>query len=94
MDGMGLNSLNLQWLRTNIRLVQQEPTLFSGTIYQNVSDGLTGTAMTNASDEGKRKLVEKACKSAFAHDFIMKLPKVSLLNSPIPRFFTDVYKGV
>lgn len=75
LDGHKLEGLNLQWLRTNIRLVQQEPTLFSGSIYQNVVDGLTGTSMVEFPDAEKRKLVEESCKAAFAHDFVSDLPQ-------------------
>lgn len=75
LDGHPIESLNLQWLRTSIRLVQQEPTLFSGTIYQNVVDGLTGSAMASLPEDEKRRLVEESCKSAFAHDFIQDLPQ-------------------
>ncbi|KAK2672972.1 AAA ATPase domain [Fusarium oxysporum f. sp. vasinfectum] len=74
LDGRPVESLNLQWLRTNIRMVQQEPTLFSGTIYQNVVDGLTGTPMVDLSEEEKKRMVVDACKSAYAHDFIETLP--------------------
>lgn len=78
LDGHNLNDINLQWLRTNVRLVQQEPTLFSGTIYQNVADGLTGTKMSDVPEEEKRRLVQEACQAAFSHDFISTLPKVNI----------------
>ncbi|PHH90831.1 hypothetical protein CDD83_2543 [Cordyceps sp. RAO-2017] len=74
LDGHALGDLNLQWLRTNIRLVQQEPTLFSGTIFQNVVDGLTGTDMVQLADEEKQRLVIEACKASYSHDFIQDLP--------------------
>ncbi|KAF4336925.1 multidrug resistance [Fusarium beomiforme] len=74
LDGRPIESLNLQWLRTNIRMVQQEPTLFSGTIFQNVVDGLTGTPMVELPEAEKRRMVMEACKSAYAHDFIETLP--------------------
>ncbi|KAL6406964.1 hypothetical protein AUP68_09781 [Ilyonectria robusta] len=74
LDGHPVEDLNLKWLRTNIRMVQQEPTLFSGSIFQNVVDGLTGTDMVNLQENEKRKLVIEACKSAYAHDFIERLP--------------------
>ncbi|ODA84156.1 hypothetical protein RJ55_02674 [Drechmeria coniospora] len=74
LDGYKIEDLNLQWLRTNVRLVQQEPTLFSGSIYQNVVDGLTGTDMADLGVEEKRRLVREACEAAFAHDFIEELP--------------------
>lgn len=74
LDGHLLEDVNLQWLRTNIRLVQQEPTLFSGSIYQNVVDGLTGTSMDSLAEEEKRRLVKEACEAAYAHEFIQELP--------------------
>ncbi|KAM0318999.1 hypothetical protein ACHAPQ_010515 [Fusarium lateritium] len=66
LDGYPIDQLNLNWLRTNIRLVQQEPVLFQGTIFDNIRSGLTGTAWENAP-------VEEAAKMAFAHKFISKL---------------------
>ncbi|GKU02834.1 multidrug resistance protein 1 [Fusarium langsethiae] len=75
LDGRPVENLNIQWLRTNIRMVQQEPTLFSGTIYQNVVDGLTGTPMVDLPEDEKQRMVIEACKSAYAHDFIETLPK-------------------
>ncbi|TWU71353.1 hypothetical protein ED733_002989 [Metarhizium rileyi] len=74
LDGYKLEDLNLRWLRTIIRLVQQEPTLFSGTIYQNIVDGLTGTDKEDLPDGERRSLVIEACKAAYAHDFIEDLP--------------------
>lgn len=43
LDGTPINELNVNWLRTNVRLVQQEPVLFSGTVFDNISNGLVGT---------------------------------------------------
>ncbi|EME83753.1 ABC transporter, ABC-B family, MDR type [Pseudocercospora fijiensis CIRAD86] len=74
LDGVHLQDLNLRWLRTNVRLIQQEPVLFSGTVFENVEYGLVGTEYENSSREVKKKLVEQACIDAFAHDFISKLP--------------------
>ncbi|KAG8413824.1 hypothetical protein J3458_012314 [Metarhizium acridum] len=75
LDNYKLEDLNLRWLRTNIRLVQQEPTLFSGTIYQNVVYGLTGTDKEDLPHEMRKPLVIEACKAAFAHEFIEDLPR-------------------
>lgn len=36
LDGHNLKDLNLRWLRQQISLVQQEPVLFSCTIFENV----------------------------------------------------------
>jgi ATP-binding cassette subfamily B (MDR/TAP) protein 1 len=69
-----LDDLELKWWRSQIGLVQQEPFIFNSTIYQNVEYGLIGTELENESVETKRKLVEDACKEAFADEFIVKLP--------------------
>lgn len=74
LDGHKLTDLNLQWLRTSMRLVQQEPTLFTGSVYQNVVDGLSGTTMSDLPEEEKRRLVQEACESSYAHDFVSELP--------------------
>ncbi|KAF4438147.1 putative ABC multidrug transporter, partial [Fusarium austroafricanum] len=74
-DGRDIQNINLAWLRTQIRLVQQEPVLFSGTIIDNVAFGLEGTAHANASHEEKLALVKSACQDANAHNFIERLPQ-------------------
>lgn len=75
VDGVDVRELNLKWLRTHVRLVQQEPVLFSGTVFDNVAHGLVGTEHEDASQEKKLQLVEDACKEAFADDFIKDLPE-------------------
>lgn len=87
LDGHDLNRIDLEWLRTNMRLVQQEPTLFSGTIYQNVADGFTGTILDSLPEEEKHILVREACQATFAHEFITALPQVcGYLNSQTTVF--------
>ncbi|KAM0259265.1 hypothetical protein ACHAPA_010832 [Fusarium lateritium] len=44
LDGRPIDMINVQWLRKHVRLVQQEPVLFSGTVYDNIANGLIGTA--------------------------------------------------
>jgi ATP-binding cassette subfamily B (MDR/TAP) protein 1 len=75
LDGIDIRSVNIAWLRTQIRLVQQEPVLFSGTIFDNVAYGLVGTQHAEATYEEKLALVKEACKDAYAHEFIQNLPK-------------------
>ena len=74
LDGIDIRDLNLKWLRTQIGLVSQEPTLFSTTIRKNVEHGLVGTPHQNASPEEKLQLVREACIKANADGFISKLP--------------------
>ncbi|KAA8645148.1 ABC transporter ATP-binding protein [Aspergillus tanneri] len=75
LDGRKIKDLNIQWLRTNLRIVQQEPTLFNGTVFENVAYGLAGTEYLNASREEQLERVKRACKAAYAHDFIEGLPE-------------------
>ncbi|KAK9711625.1 hypothetical protein K7432_007714 [Basidiobolus ranarum] len=74
LDGTPINSLNVHWLRRQIGLVSQEPTLFRCTIAENIAHGLIGTSHENASHEKQMELIQEACKMANAHDFIMLLP--------------------
>ena len=74
LDGRDIKSLNVKWLRQQIGLVSQEPTLFGTTVRGNVEHGLIGSKWANASDAEKFELVQKACTDANAHDFILKLP--------------------
>lgn len=74
LDGHDISKLNLRWLRQQMALVSQEPTLFATTIFENISHGLIGTRHEGGSTEATRELVEQAAKTANAHDFIVALP--------------------
>lgn len=74
LDGHDIAEYNTNWLRSNVRLIQQEPTLFQGTIYENVAKGLIGN-QRNLSEEEQIELVQEACRSSNAHDFIEQLPE-------------------
>jgi ATP-binding cassette, subfamily B (MDR/TAP), member 1 len=69
-----IQSLNLNWLRGQISLVGQEPTLFNTTIFENIVYGLEGKATSLAAGE-LQKLVEEAATKANAHGFISSLPQ-------------------
>lgn len=58
-----------------MRLVQQEPVLFNGTVFENIANGLVGTPWEHATVEEQQKRVEQAADFAFAHDFVSKLPE-------------------
>lgn len=75
LDGHELSTLNLRWLRQQISLVSQEPTLFGTTIFHNIRYGLFGTKFENESAEKQKELVIEAAKMANAHDFISALPE-------------------
>ncbi|KAJ6441525.1 multidrug resistance protein 3 [Purpureocillium lavendulum] len=75
LDGTNIEDLNIKWLRTNIRLVQQEPVLFNGTVFENIANGLVGTPWEDSSPEEQRERVKAVAKVAFAHEFIEELPR-------------------
>jgi len=75
LDGHEISKLNLRWLRHQISLVSQEPTLFGTTIFGNIQHGLIGTKHEKDSIEQQRALIENAAKMANAHDFILGLPE-------------------
>lgn len=65
LDGVDLRALNLNWLRQQIGLVSQEPTLFATTIFENIAMGKEG-----ATEEE----VRAAATAANALRFINNLP--------------------
>ncbi|KAG5982744.1 hypothetical protein E4U55_001437 [Claviceps digitariae] len=75
LDGRDISTLNLRWLRQQMALVSQEPTLFGTTIFKNISHGLIGTQYENATEDVQRDMVIKAAVMANAHDFISALPE-------------------
>ncbi|KAG2338495.1 P-loop containing nucleoside triphosphate hydrolase protein [Suillus weaverae] len=75
LDGVDLRELNIKWLRSQIGLVSQEPTLFATTIKGNVLHGLIGTPYENTPEEEKFKLIQEACIKSNADGFITKLPQ-------------------
>ncbi|ANB14367.1 ATP-binding cassette alpha-factor transporter STE6 [Sugiyamaella lignohabitans] len=73
IDGKEIDTLNVKWLRQQIALVSQEPTLFAVTIYENICFGLIGTPYEDAPEDKKRELVVEACKQANAWEFIQNM---------------------
>jgi ATP-binding cassette subfamily B (MDR/TAP) protein 1 len=61
LDGHDLKTLNIGWLRAQIGLVGQEPTLFIGTVAENIAYGKPGATESE---------IEAAARMANAHDFI------------------------
>ncbi|TKS67245.1 Bile salt export pump ATP-binding cassette sub-family B member 11 [Collichthys lucidus] len=66
LDGHDIRTLNIQWLRSLIGIVEQEPVLFSTTIAENIRFGRPGVAMED---------IIQATKEANAYNFIMDLPQ-------------------
>ncbi|NWT63776.1 ABCBB protein, partial [Prunella himalayana] len=66
LDGHDIRSLNIQWLRSQIGVVEQEPVLFATTIAENIRYGR---------DEATMEDIITAAKQANAYNFIMDLPQ-------------------
>jgi subfamily B ATP-binding cassette protein MsbA len=66
IDGVDIRQATLKSLRDQIGLVTQETVLFNDTVRANIAYGLQDV------DEAR---VESAARAAFAHDFILDLPR-------------------
>ncbi|PGH06464.1 hypothetical protein AJ80_08158 [Polytolypa hystricis UAMH7299] len=75
LDGHDIRTLNIRWLRQQIALVSQEPTLFGTTIYNNIKQGLIGTPFEKEPEEKIKERIENAATMANAHEFILSLPE-------------------
>ena len=73
-----LAELNPRLYRRAVSLVQQEPTLFPGTIRENISMGIDQDGIGEATVDDAT--VESACRAANAWDFVSSLPEG--LNTP------------
>ncbi|CAK6965537.1 bile salt export pump-like [Scomber scombrus] len=66
LDGHDIRGLNIQWLRSLIGIVEQEPVLFATTIAENIRYGRPRVTMDD---------IISAAKEANAYNFIMDLPQ-------------------
>jgi len=66
LDGVPIDELEIEWLRSQIGLVSQEPTLFATTIYENIRYG---------KPDATKEEIEAAAKMANAHNFICSFPQ-------------------
>lgn len=70
IDGHDSKKINVEFLRSNIGIVSQEPVLFACSIMDNIKYG------DNTKEIPMEKVIE-AAKQAQLHDFVMSLPQVS-----------------
>lgn len=68
LDGKEISGLDINDYRSHIALVSQEPTLYQGSIRENI---LLGTREQDVSEEA----IEFACREANIYDFIVSLPE-------------------
>lgn len=70
-DDIPVELLSTLQVRDSISIVEQEPSLFSGSIYENIVYGARSLSIENVRPES----VYRAAKLAFAHDFIVSFPE-------------------
>ncbi|XP_042024698.1 ABC transporter B family member 19-like [Salvia splendens] len=66
MGGFDLREFDLNWLRRQVALVGQEPSLFAGSIRENIAFGDPNASWSE---------IEEAAKEAYIHKFICSLPQ-------------------
>jgi len=76
LDGQDLRTLNLNWLRSIIGFVQQEPILFDRTIRENIAYGIDN-------DQVSFEDIQEAAKQANIHDEIIAFPEVNIFSFEI-----------
>ncbi|KAG9230574.1 P-loop containing nucleoside triphosphate hydrolase protein [Amylocarpus encephaloides] len=67
-NGTNIASINIAEYRKHISLVSQEPTLFQGTLRENILLGVDPETITEEE-------LRAACRDASIHDFIISLPE-------------------
>ncbi|CAF5214137.1 unnamed protein product, partial [Rotaria magnacalcarata] len=68
LDGHDIKALNIQWLRSIMGLVQQEPVLFNLSIRDNIAYGDNSREITQSD-------IETAARKANIHELIISLPQ-------------------
>lgn len=81
VDGNDIQELGIQWLRSQIGLVSQEPVLFDCSIRENIQYGDNSREVTM--DE-----VIAAARMANIHSFVESLPQARIALSSIQRWFS------
>lgn len=66
IDGVSLKDLDLVSYRQKVGVLSQEPMLFPGTIFENISYGIEGVS---------EEEMKKVCRECGIHDFISNLPE-------------------
>lgn len=66
LDGLAIQDIEINCLRTQIAMVNQQVVLFNRSVRENIAYGQLGDACDTD--------IIAAAKAAYAHDFIMKLP--------------------
>ncbi|OTB05178.1 hypothetical protein M426DRAFT_10775 [Hypoxylon sp. CI-4A] len=68
-NGSNITDVDVHDYRRNLSLVAQEPTMFRGTVRDNILFGIADP------DSVPDERIHEVCRDAFIHDFIMSLPE-------------------
>jgi ATP-binding cassette subfamily B (MDR/TAP) protein 1 len=68
-NGTNINDINVYDYRRHLSLVAQEPTMFRGTVRDNVLFGIPDP------DSVSEETIHQVCRDALIHDFIVSLPQ-------------------
>ena len=71
VEGRGICDLNLQWIRSQMGIVSQEPILFDSSIRDNIAYG------DNSREVPMADIIE-AARNANIHSFIESIPEVCM----------------
>lgn len=74
-DGSDISKLDMAEYRGIVSLVSQEPTLYEGTIKENVALSIRKNDGSGETEEEMMQRVQQACKDAQIHDHITSLPE-------------------
>ena len=74
LDGVNINKYDLNYLRSLIGYVQQEPVLFNSPIRDNIIFGRQELIEKEFGGDSET-LIKSACKEAYAKEFIDKIPE-------------------
>ena len=75
VDGVDVREFDLDALREEVAVVEQNPYLFSGTVAENIAYGDRAALAAERSEDGAaRDRVVEAAKAAEAHTFVSDLP--------------------
>ena len=71
LDGHDITTLNVQWLRSMIGFVQQEPVLFNATIAENIAYGINDRQVS-------LEEIQQVARQANIHEEILRFQTVNL----------------
>jgi ATP-binding cassette subfamily B (MDR/TAP) protein 1 len=74
IDGININDYDCEWLKRHIGYVAQDSVLFTDTIANNISYGMSSVSSVSGGRSVSEEDIIEAAKNANAHEFISKLP--------------------